>query len=277
MPAFVIHAMGKEPHKAVVDAAEVRVGRHEDNDIVLPGSTVSRRHAAFFKPPGMPWTVRCESGTNPIVVDGHLVKSETLIADGAEVLIGADFLLVFVEYEKGLFKHMGARSVYSKTSCDVCDWSGMLSALNASPVCPACGNREVKREDEYDKGKAQQEADAGSTEMIDAGAVRAHLNRIKTAKRSRLERLDDGEGPRKKDLDEGSPLKISKKSGAAFKLFGMTMGEAVTVRWDGAHFRVETSLSYPAMKVNGEKKTRAILRDGDEIEIGKNRFRFVTG
>ena len=277
MPAFVIHAMGKEPRKAVVDAAEVRVGRHEDNDIVLPGSTVSRKHAAFFKPPGMPWTVRCESETNPIVVDGQLVKDETLIADGAEVLIGAEFLLVFVEYEKALFKHMGARSVYAKTSCGICGWSGMLSALNARPVCPACGNREVRRQDEYDKNEAQQEADAGSTEMIDAGAVRAHLNRIKTAKRSRLERLDDGEGPRKKDLEEGASLLISKKAGAAFKLFGMTMGEGVNVRWDGAHFRVETSLTYPAMKINGEKKARAILRDGDEIEVGKNRFRFVTG
>jgi len=276
MPAFVIHAMGKEPSKAVIDASEVRVGRHEDNDIVLPGSTVSRKHASFFKPAGLPWTIRCESVTNPIVVDGELVKTETLVADGAEVLIGADFLLVFVEHEKALFKHMGARSVYAKTSCDICGWAGMLSALNARPVCPACGNREVKRQDEYDRGAAQREADAGSTEMIDAGAVRAHLNRIKTAKLSRLERLDDEEGPRKKDLAEGASVKISKKSGSDFKLFGMTMGEGVIVRWDGAHFRIESSLSYPALKINGEKKSRAILRNGDELEIGKNRFRFVT-
>jgi len=276
MPAFVIHAMGKDPIKAVVDAEEVRVGRHEDNDIVLPGSTVSRKHASFYKPPGMPWTIRCESATNPIAVDGELVKSETLVADGAEVQIGADFLLVFVENENALYRHMGARSVYAKTSCTICGWSGMLSALNARPVCPACGNREVKRGDEYDRDAAQDEASAGSTEMIDAGAVRAQLNRIRTAKRSRLERLDDGEGPRKRELDEDSSLTLSKRSGAGFKLFGVTMGEGVTVRWDGTHHRVESSLSYPAMKVNGEKKSRAILRDGDEIEIGKNQFRYVT-
>ena len=41
-------------------------------------------------------------------------------------------------------------------------------------------------------------------------------------------------------------------------------------------FVIHSEVSFPATRINGEKKKRAILRSGDLIEVGKNQFRFVT-
>ncbi len=276
MPVFVIHAMGKEPRKAVFDGSTVHAGRNQDNELVLPGATVSRRHAVFTLGGDGGWTVSCASETNPIVVDGQLVRAEAPVADGTEILIGAEFLVVFVRREGEAFKFMGGRSVYARSQCDDCGWSGMLSALRMAPICPACGSSKVKRRDKYDRGEAQMEAMRGSTEHVDVGEVRRHLEQLKAAKRSRLERVDNEGGPRKLDLNETETVLIAKKGGGPMKLFGMIMGGGLEIAWDGRAFVLLSDVSFPSMKVNGEKTSRVRLKSGDLIEVGKNRFRYIT-
>lgn len=276
MPVFVIHAMGKEPRKAPFDASTVNAGRNQDNELVLPGATVSRQHAVFTMGTDGTWTVRCASETNPIVVDGKLVRADAPVTDGTEILIGAEFLLVFVRREGEAFKYMGGRSVYARSQCSDCNWNGMLSALRLAPICPACGSSKIKRLDNYDRDEAQMEAMRGSTEHVDVGQVRRHLEQIKAAKRSRLERVDNEGGPRKLDMSENETIHIEKKGSGAMKLFGMILGGGLEIAWDGTAFLLNSDVDFPSMKVNGEKTKRARLKSGDLIEVGKNRFRYIT-
>ncbi len=274
MPVFMIHASGKDPRKALFDLPEIQVGRSPDVELVLPSSTVSRRHAVFSQDRDAKWTVRCVSGTNPIVVDGKLVREFAAIEDGSEILIGAEFLLVFVRRDADAFKFGGGRSVYAPTRCTHCNWSGMLSAFRAKPVCPACGSPDILREDQYDASAARKDAVTGSTKNLDARAVREHFHSLKTAQMSVLVRLDDEGGRRRKELSEEQPVRLSKKDGADFKLFGMVIGSGLEVTWNGSRYEVHASLEFPSMKVNGKKTRKARLKPGDMIEVGKNRFRY---
>lgn len=274
MPVFMIHASGKEPRKAQFDLAEIQVGRSPDAELVLPSSTVSRRHAVFSQDRNGKWTVRCVSGTNPIVVDGKLVREIAAIEDGSEVLVGAEFLLVFVRRDADAFKHGGGRSVYAPTRCTHCNWSGMLSAFRAKPICPACGSPDILREDEYDKTQARKDAVTGSTQNLDAERVREQYRSLKTAQMSVLVRLDDEGGRRRKELTENHTVHLSKKDSADFKLFGMVVGSGLNITWNGSRYEVHASIEFPSMKVNGKKTRKARLKPGDMIEVGKNRFRY---
>jgi len=270
----MIHASGKEPSKATFDGSEIRVGRGKDADLVLPASTVSRDHAVFERDSTGVWVVRCTSSTNPIVVDGQLVRQIGQISDGSEVLIGAEFLIIFVRREEDAFKFGGGRSVYARTRCTHCNWSGMLSAFRARPICPACGSPEIEREDEYDSKAAAENAVTGSTKNIDAREVRDHFRNIKTAQMSVLNRLDDEGGPRRMELAEDKPVSLSRKDGADFKLFGMIVGGGLEIVWNGTRYEVHSSVEFPSMKINGRRTKKARLKPGDMIEVGRNRFRY---
>lgn len=274
MPVFMIHSSGKDPRKAQIDLAEIQVGRSPDAELVLPSATVSRRHAVFSQDRSGRWTVRCVSGTNPIVVDGQLVREFAAIEDGSEILIGAEFLLVFVRRDADAFRYGGGRSVYAPTRCTKCDWSGMLSAFRAKPICPSCGSPDILREDQYDVSEARKDAVTGSTQNLDAREVREHFRSIKTAQMSVLVRLDDSGGRRRKELAEDQAVRLSKKDGADFKLGGMVIGSGLEITWNGSRYEVRASLEFPSMKVNGKKTRKARLEPGDMIEVGKNRFRY---
>lgn len=70
---------------------ENRVGRAEDNDLVLSDSNVSRHHAAFVREKGRVW-VRDASSRNGTRVNGEPVR-EAELSDGDEVQIGLDVLV----------------------------------------------------------------------------------------------------------------------------------------------------------------------------------------
>jgi len=276
VPTFVIHAMGQEPKKVTVDSHTVTVGRGKDQMLVLPGDTISRQHAVFVQEARGPWRVVCTSSTNAIVVDGDRVDTEAELSEGTEVLIGAEVLLVFIMREANAVKYMGARSVYGKSRCSRCGWEGMLSTLHVQPVCPACGSMQLTRFDEYDRVAAAREAHSQVTNPVGDTAARMQGQRIKEAVRSRIERMDNRIGKGVKKLAQSELMTISKKPDAALELAGIAIGEGLVVGWNGACYAIESKLSFPAMKINGEKRTKARLRNGDVIEVGKNRFRFVT-
>jgi hypothetical protein len=131
--------------------------------------------------------------------------------------------------------------------------------------------------DQYSKQTAQQEAVVGDTMHISQDQVRASLKKLKAAKLSRLERIDGHEDrTQKTDLSENETIQIGKTPQSTFKLKGFSIGGGVTVRWRGTHFVAESAMFFPAMKVNGVKSKAAPLNSGDVLEIGGNRFRFVT-
>lgn len=70
-----------------LDAAELRIGRALDNDIVLPDPSVSRRHAEIRRH-GAGWLVRDLGSTNGVVVNQQRAE-EAVIAAGDRLQIGA--------------------------------------------------------------------------------------------------------------------------------------------------------------------------------------------
>jgi hypothetical protein len=277
MPTFVIHALNQEPKKASYAQGEVTIGREADNDLALAGKTVSRHHAMFVRTANG-WVARCVSETNPLVVDGAMTRTEVEVTEGSEVLVGGDYLLVFVEEEKNAASYMGGeKKYYTRVACDRCGWAGLMSGVRAQPVCPGCGNVNLDRGDAYDHTKEADKAEAGATAFVDRNQVRAAMDQLKTAKMSRVERADGKSGgATRKELTERETLVISKGTTTGLKLFGIVFGEGIKISWNGKNYLAESSLSFPSMKVNGTKESTCRLKNGDLVEVGSNRFKFVT-
>lgn len=275
MPALVLYAMGKSPQLAPVNKTEIVIGREPGCDIVLASDTVSRRHALIQRDSNGAWHIVCVSATNPIVVNGALLTSSALLSEGDEVLIGTEHLMVFSENEVKASEYMRRDSYFARSECAKCGWVGMISVLRRTPVCPKCGSKEVVALNIYRKDS--QVAPEGLTRAVSGAEVRASLQKLREAKRSRIERLDGLQDRHvSKELSESEPCTFAKGERATFRLYGITIGSGVTIRWSGQHFVVETSLFYPSLKVNGRKVKLSVLKSGDVIEIGRNRFRFIT-
>ena len=113
------------------------------------------------------------------------------------------------------------------------------------------------------------------TTTMSAFEAEAGFFRLRNATRSALERIEKGDEPGERfELAEDKVLVIG-GSGAPVELRGLTLGSA-KVTWNGNYFSVESALTFPAMRVNGEKTKLSNLRHGDLLEIGSNRFRLVT-
>lgn len=277
MATFVIHALGEPPKKAAFSRSEIKIGRVASCDLVLPSKTVSRQHALVGKGPQGSWTALCLSETNPLVVNGTMTRTEVEIQEGTEILLGGDFLLIFVEEDKNAASFMGGeKKYYVRFDCGRCGWGGLMSGVRAEPACPGCGGVELKRQDAYDSQQAAGTAEAGSTSFVDRSEVRRAMEQLKTAKMSHVERIDGKAGTNRKELTERDTLTISKSTTTGLKLHGIVLGKGIKVSWNGQHFLAESDLSFPSMKINGKAERMVRLKNGDLIDVGSNRFRFAT-
>ncbi len=269
MPILVIHQMGRPPRREAPTTTLVRIGRGPRNDVVLEGATVSRTHLTLAADPHGTWTAVCVSHRNPIVVDGQLVTGGARIAEGSEILVGKEHLLVFAQSSVKATEYMGQAGYFARSTCGGCGWTGVVSTLRREPVCLQCGSTAVKVE-----SAPTARADEPTTTMS-AFEAEAGFFRLRNATRSALERIEKGDEPGERfELAEDKVLVIG-GSGAPVELRGLTLGSA-KVTWNGNYFSVESALTFPAMRVNGEKTKLSNLRHGDLLEIGSNRFRLVT-
>ena len=275
MPTFVIHALGKPSRKTTLGRGPIRVGRDPASQLVLGDDTVSRDHAVFEADRAGNWTVACVSETNPIVVDGKLVNKSKPVHEGSEILVGRGHLVIFSLSERKAASYLGEGSSYHKSECPRCQWSGMTRELGRDASCPDCGGRELRSENAYARDREVGRATEGVTSLLNPAQLAGVLQRIKTAKQSRLER-DDDHGSARKDLGERQPIEIARSEGAGLRLFGFTFGGKVRVAWDGARFIATSTVLFPWMKINGVRTKSAPLAHDDVIEVGSNRFRFVT-
>jgi pSer/pThr/pTyr-binding forkhead associated (FHA) protein len=92
-PALVWRRRLGEEHAFVLDASAISVGRHEGNDIVLAGPTVSGRHATVTVDGGRV-AIEDDGSLNGTFVNGDRVERSPL-RPGDRVQIGPH-LLVFV-------------------------------------------------------------------------------------------------------------------------------------------------------------------------------------
>src|SRR5437868_5237564 len=72
-----------------------RLGRREDNNIVLDDDSVSGSHALVLLKDGR-WWVRDVGSTNGTLVNGSLIKAETILNEGDELQVGQVLMRVTV-------------------------------------------------------------------------------------------------------------------------------------------------------------------------------------
>jgi hypothetical protein len=277
MPTFVIHALGKPSRKIAFASGPIHVGRDPGSQLVLGDDTVSRDHAVFAADRRGNWTVACVSETNPIVVDGKLLSKSKPMHEGSEILVGRCHLIIFSLSERKAAGYLGEGATYHKSECPRCQWSGLTRDLGRDAACPDCGARGLRSGSAYARDQEVSGAKEGATSLINPAQLGTMLQHIKAAKQSRLERIDEHEPePARKDLGEQQPIEIARGEAAALRLFGLTFGGSVRVAWSGGRFVATSTVFFPGMKINGVRTKSAPLAPDDVIEIGSNRFRFVT-
>lgn len=278
MPTFVIHSIGKASQKVTVEKASIKIGRDDGNDVVLPEEAVSREHALIIRTNDGRWQVSCVSETNPIVVNGKLTTQGIGLQEGTEILIGNSHMLVFSENEFKADAYISVKPTFEKSRCSRCDWVGMTSVLKRNTACPKCASTELVAAEGYTGATASQAPAKrhAATAALDPKSAKEMFSQIRAAKRSRIERSDERATPTARaELVENKPLVIGRGADPELSLRGITFGD-VSIAWDGTHYAVESRMTFPAMKVNGEKVKKAQLKSGDEIAVGSNRYRFVT-
>ena len=92
-PALVWRPRLGEEERFDLAARSTRVGRHEENDIVLAGPTVSARHATIRREP-IGTVIEDDGSLNGTFVNGELVQQQ-LLEEGDRIQIGPH-LLVYV-------------------------------------------------------------------------------------------------------------------------------------------------------------------------------------
>jgi pSer/pThr/pTyr-binding forkhead associated (FHA) protein len=276
MPIFIIQALGQPPQKVRLDNPPVRVGRDATNDVVIRDKTVSREHAMFLTDAQGRWVVSCVSDTNGVVVDGKLTRSGAVLKEGSQILFGAEHMVIFSENDVTAKEYLGAGGAYSRGECATCHWKGMVSTLRKNMACPRCGGSQFLGLDHYESTDAPQFPVDSPTRTTSVAEVKEIWTRLNQAKRSAIERADgrDALGTRVA-LQEDTAYEMS-RGAKELKLVGIIFGRAY-VRWHGSGWAIESELSFPSCRVNGDKVKSVTLKNGDEIEIGSNKFKFVVG
>ena len=164
---------------------------------------------------------------------------------------------------------MSQAGYFAKSRCGRCGWTGVVSTLRREPVCLQCGGTNLAV-DSLPKARADEATTTMSTFEAEAGFFR-----LRNAKRSALERIENGdEAGERFELAEDKVLVLGGPD-AAVELHGITLGSA-KIAWNGNYFVADSAMTFPAMRVNGVKTKQSKLRHGDLLEIGSNRFRLAT-
>jgi len=283
MPMFIIHQLGKPATTEYVARDIVRIGRDPQCDLVLKNVSVSRRHALIRGGAGGSFVIEPLSDGNPLIVDGRQVVHEAPIGEGAEIQLGRFFLIFSLEQEApdGYIEGKGFKY---KARCDECVHEQEVSALAIEPTCELCGSHALTRldspasagggRDDRSVTPATRQIQEQATFALDSRDLISYHDRLRQVSKAAIVRLDvDGE-PRHL-LAQDAACTFGKAGKASLEVAGFLLGTPAEVVWDRQRFVLCKTGFYPPVVVNGEKVKRAPLKNGDEIRIGKSRFRFV--
>ncbi len=87
-PRLIINESGKEPQIYTLTMDRVRIGRQDDNDIVLDNRFVSRRHAELEKRGQDYYILPAPNVSNPLLLDGQPLMEPAALHHGAKIRIG---------------------------------------------------------------------------------------------------------------------------------------------------------------------------------------------
>lgn len=85
---LVINESGHEPRIITLTADHIRIGRQEDNDIVLNNRFISRHHMDLEKRGQDYYIVPLPNVSNPLLVDGLPLMTATRLNHGAKIRVG---------------------------------------------------------------------------------------------------------------------------------------------------------------------------------------------
>jgi pSer/pThr/pTyr-binding forkhead associated (FHA) protein len=87
-PRLVINESGKDSKVITLTADRVKMGRQEDNDIVLENRFVSRNHAELEKRGQDYYIIPSPHVSNSLLLDGQPVMAPTRLSNGAKIRVG---------------------------------------------------------------------------------------------------------------------------------------------------------------------------------------------
>lgn len=87
-PRLVINESGKEPRIIELTVDRMKIGRQDDNDIVLENRFISRRHAELEKRGQDYYIIPAPNVSNPLLVDGRPVMEASRLINGAKIRLG---------------------------------------------------------------------------------------------------------------------------------------------------------------------------------------------
>lgn len=87
-PRLVINESGKDPKFITLTADRVKIGRYEDNDVVLDNRFVSRHHAELEKRGQDYYLIPSSNFSNSLLLDGQPVMAPTRLSNGAKIRLG---------------------------------------------------------------------------------------------------------------------------------------------------------------------------------------------
>ena len=87
-PRLVINESGQEPKIITVTTDRVRIGRQEDNEVVLKNNFVSRHHADLEKRGQDYFIIPSTNVSNTLLLDGEPVMVATRLHNGAKIRVG---------------------------------------------------------------------------------------------------------------------------------------------------------------------------------------------
>ena len=87
-PRLVVNEPGQEPRIYTLTADRIKVGRQEDNDIMLNNRFVSRNHAELEKRGQDYFLIPSPNVSNPLLLDGRPVMEPTRLQHGAKIRVG---------------------------------------------------------------------------------------------------------------------------------------------------------------------------------------------
>jgi hypothetical protein len=278
MPTFLINAIGQPIHRVKLDALTVAAGRDPTaNTLVIPSETVSRQHAVFQRDEKA-WQVENVSQRSTLLLNGAVVRQSTRVKDGDVLLFGDSYLMRFFETDEAADTALGQQEYTSLFECTKCGWSAFVTSAAKSARCAKCDSTDLITRSFYAQEVLDRHGPSKATMHLTPGEAQQAFKTVRAATMSRLERLDDHDpGHARVDLNENEPIAIDKEDNAALRLHGIVLGGGLTIAWEDDHYIVASDLTYPSLKVNGTKAMRSRLWNGDVLEVGSNKFRFVIG
>jgi pSer/pThr/pTyr-binding forkhead associated (FHA) protein len=241
----------------------VFIGRHDEAEICLDNPLVSRRHAMMSKSGGV-WVVEDLSGKNGVFVNGKQVARQNLT--NGDVIEIAKYSLTFrqseAEFERDrdvLMNKPGA--AYRKS------YEEILGEV-------------TMRKPKVDAPAAVSEVDITKETMAlppeEIAAMRKEMGRRRRPHLMALTQMERKVIPLdKKCTSLGKSVKADVRLVSSLTMKDV---QANLIEEHGVYY-LETAGGLTSVKLNGVKVTegRHRLKDGDELEIGPNRLKFMAG